>query len=186
MSKTTYISLAALLAGRRASILRSALMSAVVYILTPIPAAAQDTKPVCDLSLWQHVYHPERLKVLNPCVAVSGTLVDATAGKRKDGVRHEPDGDPHGWLKVSDASLVNDGNRKAEDGNLVFEIPCTFPVKQADAKAACRGYKATVEIPPMGTEVCVVGSLVQDVEKAPHHYGWLEIHPVTAIRKGKC
>jgi hypothetical protein len=33
------------------------------------------------------------------CIEVTGTIVDATNGKRKDGVRKEGDGDTHGWLK---------------------------------------------------------------------------------------
>jgi hypothetical protein len=31
---------------------------------------------------------------------VTGTIVDATNGKQTDGVRHEKDGDTHGWLEV--------------------------------------------------------------------------------------
>lgn len=56
-------------------------------------AAAQ-----CDTSLWNHVYNPERLIVKQQCIAVTGTIVDATNGRRRDGVRHEADGDTHGWL----------------------------------------------------------------------------------------
>ena len=60
--------------------------------------------PTCDDSLWQHVYNPSRLLVQKKCVTVTGTIVDATANQkthRKDGVRHEPDGDTHGWLKLA-------------------------------------------------------------------------------------
>ena len=48
--------------------------------------------------------------------------MDATNGKNADGVRHEADGDTHGWLKLDPAftDLLNAGNVTAEDGNMVF------------------------------------------------------------------
>jgi hypothetical protein len=33
--------------------------------------------------------------VKQPCLAVTGTIVDASAGREPDGVRHELDGDTH-------------------------------------------------------------------------------------------
>jgi hypothetical protein len=48
--------------------------------------------PRCDDSLWKHVYNSRRLIVKQKCVAVTGMIVDATHGKRKDGVRKEADG----------------------------------------------------------------------------------------------
>src|ERR1700726_4088886 len=46
------------------------------------------------------------------------------------GTRHEHDGDTHGWLKVDSGfeNLLNSGNMNDEDGNLVFEIICRFPI----------------------------------------------------------
>jgi hypothetical protein len=94
-------------------------------------------------------------------------------------VRHEPDGDTHGWLKLDPQyeSLLNAGNRSDEGGNLVFEIVCYFRVTQADAKGACRGYRSNVTIPPVGTHVRMNGTYVQDT----NHAQWMEIHPVTSI-----
>jgi hypothetical protein len=70
--------------------------------VTPIAALAaiipQSTE--CDDSLWDHLYNPQRLIVKQQCVAVTGTIVDATKNKEPDGVRHEPDGDTHGWLDL--------------------------------------------------------------------------------------
>jgi hypothetical protein len=105
--------------------------------------------------------------------------VDATGGKQPDGVRHEKDGDTHGWLKPDTEfqNLVNAGNVSDEGGNLVFEIVCRFPVTQADAKAACQGYTDHVTIPSVGSHVRIVGSYVQDT----FHAKWMEIHPVTSI-----
>src|SRR5437016_2796344 len=56
----------------------------------PSPAAT------CDSNLWNHVYHSYRLIVKQQCIAVTGTIVNATATQRvkqPDGVRHEGDGD---------------------------------------------------------------------------------------------
>lgn len=137
------------------------------------PAAA------CDSTLWSHVYHPTRLLVKTECVTVTGTIVDATSGRQSDGVRHEADGDTHGWLKVDPPfqSMLNAGNMSAEGGNLVFEIICRYPVTQKDAQSACSGYTDHVQLPPVGSRVSVTGSYVQDT----FHAQWNEIHPVSAI-----
>ena len=138
------------------------------------------TAAQCDDSLWNHVYHPQRLIVNQRCIAVTGTLVDATNGKHADGVRHEADGDTHGWLDVDPQfkSLLNAGNLSSEGGNLVFEIVCKFRVTQADAKPACPStYVSRVQIPVVGSHVRIVGSYVQDT----NHARWMEVHPVTSI-----
>jgi uncharacterized protein YraI len=143
-------------------------------------STATETAARCDASLWTHVYNPQRLIVKDACVAVTGTIVDATSGRKTDGVRHEADGDTHGWLKLDRAfaQLIDDGNRSDEDSNLVFEIVCHFHVTQADAKAACpASYRSPVVLPPVGSHVRVVGSYVQD----NNHARWMEIHPVTLI-----
>jgi len=106
--------------------------------------------------------------------------VDATAGGEHDGVRHENDGDTHGWLKVDPEfqNLLNSGNTNHEGGNLVFEIVCRFHVSQpADAVTACANYKDHVTLPAVGSHVRIVGTLVQDT----FHGQWIEIHPVTSI-----
>ena len=144
-----------------------------------IPEVSPTGDTSCDKSLWNHVYHPHRLIVKNSCIAVTGTIVDATGGKRADGVRQEPDGDTHGWLKPDPEfeNLLNAGNKSAEGGNLVFEIVCKFPVKQADAKSACKGFQSQITIPRVGSHVRIVGTYVQDT----FHAQWMEIHPVSSI-----
>jgi hypothetical protein len=155
---------------------------------TPLPAPPTPPTPAtppptpetqCDPSLWDHVYHPLRLIVKQQCISLTGTIVDATAGKKSDGVRHEGDGDTHGWLKVDPGfeNLLNAGNISDEGGNLVFEIVCRFHVSQQDAKAACANYTDHVNLPPVGSHVQIVGTLVQDT----FHAKWMEIHPVTSI-----
>jgi len=136
----------------------------------------------CGDSLWQHVYHPSRLLVQEDCITVTGVLVDATAGQahhQPDGVRHEPDGDTHGWLEVDSqfVSLISAGNRSDEAGNLVFEIVCHYSVTQRDAKPACAGFTDHTTIPPVGTHVAITGTFVQE----KNHKQWNEIHPVSRI-----
>jgi uncharacterized protein YraI len=140
---------------------------------TPGPAAQ------CDGSLWNHVYNPQRLIVKQQCISATGTIVDATNGKKSDGVRHEADGDTHGWLSLDPEfkNLLNAGNISDEGGNLVFEIVCKFHVTQADAVAACQNYQTPVQLPAVGSHVRIVGTYVQDT----NHAKWMEIHPVTSI-----
>lgn len=132
----------------------------------------------CADGLWQHVYNPQRLLVFVGCDTVTGIIVDATHGKSRDGVRHEGDGDTHGWLKLDPeyAGMVNSGNINNEAGNLVFEIVCKYTVKQADAVASC-DHPSRLKIPPIGSHVRMIGSYVQD----QNHAHWNEIHPVSSI-----
>ncbi len=134
----------------------------------------------CGDGLWSHVYHPQRLLVKQECITVTGVIVDATANRQPDGVRHEADGDTHGWLKVDSqfVSLLNAGNTSDEGGNLVFELVCHFRVIQLDALPACRGFKDSTPIPPVGTHVAITGTYVQDT----NHARWNEIHPVSGIK----
>lgn len=146
---------------------------------TPEAPSAEATV-ACDPTLSNHVYKPERLVVKQKCISVTGTIADATNGKRHDGVRHEADGDTHGWLTVDPQfkNLLNAGNMSNERGNLVFEIVCKFRVSQEDAKAACpQTYHSPVQIPPVGSRVRIVGTYVQDM----NHAKWMEIHPVASI-----
>ena len=134
----------------------------------------------CDATLWDHVYNPQRLIVNQKCISVTGTIVDATNGKRSDGVRKEADGDTHGWLKVDPQfkNLLNAGNMSDEGGNLVYEIVCKFKVTQADAKQACPlTYHNPVQLPAVGSHVQIVGTYVQDT----YHAKWMEIHPVSQV-----
>lgn len=150
-----------------------------LVITSLLPLAAMADPCASHDAFWKHTYKPERLTVHKACVSVTGTIIDATAGKRKDGVRHEADGDTHGWLQLDpgQASYLNAGNKTHEGGNLVFEAVCAFPVKQADAIAACKGYTNPVQIPPVGSHVRISGTWVMD----DNHSHWNEIHPVFSI-----
>jgi hypothetical protein len=143
-------------------------------------AAAPTSATGCDATLWDHVYNPQRLTVKQKCISVTGTIVDATNGKRSDGMRKEADGDTHGWLQVDPQfkNLLNAGNMSNEGGNLVFEIVCKFNVSQADAKASCpASYHTPVTLPAVGSHVRIVGSYIQET----NHAKWMEIHPVSTI-----
>jgi hypothetical protein len=137
----------------------------------------------CGDGRWQHVCHPTRLIVRLDCLTVTGTIVDATATQsyhQPDGVRHEGDGDTHGWLQLDPpfATLLNAGNTSDEGGNLVFEIVCHYSVTQADAKPSCAGFTDHTTIPPVGTHVAITGTFVTE----KNHAKWNEIHPVSSIK----
>jgi uncharacterized protein YgiM (DUF1202 family) len=154
--------------------------SRYMKVSTSTASSGPDLTAQCDDALWDHVYNPQRLIVKQQCIVVTGTIVDATNGARSDGVRHEADGDTHGWLDVDPQfkSLLNQGNMTMESGNLVFEIVCKFHVTQVDAKPACPlSYHNAVQIPPIGSHARIVGTLVQET----NHSKWMEIHPVTSI-----
>jgi hypothetical protein len=152
--------------------------------LPPVPGVPGSPSMVgCGDGLWAHVYHPTRLNVIQDCVTVTGVMVDATVHEpihQPDGVRHEPDGDTHGWLKVDPkfSNMINAGNTSAEGGNLVFEIVCHFPITQSDAKPACAGFADHTKLPPINSHVAITGTWV--VEK--NHAQWFEIHPVSSIK----
>ena len=123
-------------------------------------------------ALMVHVYHPDRLVEKKGCVTVRGVI------KKK--IR-EPDGDFHIRLKLDsgqDADLINDKNRTIQHGFLVFEPICVSPVIQPSAKKACKHFHQQISIPNVGDHVEVTGIHMLDTE-----HGWLEIHPVTSIKK---
>lgn len=70
--------------------------------------------------------------------------------------------------------LKRAGNQLNEGGN---EVVCKFPVTQADAVLACKGFKNKVTIPPVGSRVAITGIYVQET----NHAKWMEIHPVSSI-----
>ena len=138
---------------------------------SPSPIAAGDCVQPSDPS--SHVYHPDRLQVLQPCITVSGTI---------DFERKEADGDYHIGLKLDPqyVSLVNACNATclngAEHGDLVLEPVCELTVTQADAVASCAGYHNPIVVPPVGRHVNVTGAYVLDLD-----HGWTEIHPLMTI-----
>ncbi len=97
------------------------------------------------------------LKILSEC--------EKAIGKVKH-VQEMPDGDYKFFLKLDKEykSLLNKGNKKQTDGNLVIEV---VPRDQ-DSKY--------VELPDKGDNVAVWGAWVIDKPK-----GWNEIHPAWKV-----
>lgn len=140
-----------------------------VHDNSPATPAETTTIKGCDQSLWTHVYHPSRLKILDNCKSVSGKV---------DVVRKEADGDYHILLKLDSqfSSLINAKNTQYEQGDLVLEPVCVGTVTQTDAIASCENFHSNVTIPSVGSHVTVTGSYVLDQD-----HGWNEIHPVSSI-----
>lgn len=140
------------------------------YLYTKYATKTNVTSPsACDTSLWNHVYHPQRLQIVDQCKTVSGIIESAKA---------EKDGDYHIRLRLDQqyANLVNARNDQEQHGDLVLEPICENPVRQEDAIASCQGFRGNVTVPPIGTHVQVTGSYVLDAD-----HGWMEIHPVTTM-----
>jgi hypothetical protein len=137
--------------------------------------------PVCDPSLWNHVYAgdphkfkspKDRLKVIQDCITVSGTIKAA---------RVEADGDFHVTVDLDPQfkNLLNAKNTSDQHGFLVVEPICENPVTQADTlkEKVCSGFSQSIFATTMvGKHVLVTGAYVTDME-----HGWNEIHPVTSI-----
>jgi hypothetical protein len=124
--------------------------------------------------LTKHVYHPDRLVEQKGCVTVKGIVRWKKA---------QPDGDIHYRLEVT--SPGDDWvNKKNIDGFLVFEPVCMSKIKpkkngqlNKPALAACKGFHQTFKLPNKGDKVEITGIHMLDKD-----HGWLEIHPVTAIK----
>jgi len=137
--------------------------------------------PKCDESLWQHVYPgdpkrfskpQDRLKVITPCIIVTGTIFNFIS---------EPDGDFHVRVTVDTqfANLLNDKNMSGQSGHLVIEPICTKAPTQPDTvqEGVCNGFRQDIFTPDMKNKhVQIVGAYIEDME-----HGWREIHPVTSI-----
>src|SRR5207302_5917710 len=105
------------------------------------PTTAAHVDPAnSSADLWSHTYHPARLLLHDECVTVTGTIRDATATQsthHADGMRHESDGDTHGWLNVDPqfAWMLDPGNADM-GGNLVFELICHYKIASNSIAAA--------------------------------------------------
>lgn len=146
------------------------------YRLSHPPQGSQDVQspqtvaPQCDPSLWEYVYNPARLQVLNSCISVTGTV---------DEVRKEADGDYHIRFRVDQEfeSLLNEKNISRQHGDLILEPICQGKVRQADAAEPCSRYGGPYFEPQIGQRYLVSGAYVHDAD-----HGWNELHPVTSMQ----
>ncbi|OLC36999.1 MAG: hypothetical protein AUH84_00205 [Thaumarchaeota archaeon 13_1_40CM_4_38_7] len=124
----------------------------------------------CDPILWEHVYRPQRLNIIELCAQVTGTI---------ENIRAEKDGDYHVRLALDPQykDMINQANVEQQHGDIVLETICQNPIEQADAVESCQGISDIINIPRVGTYVKVTGSYVLDLE----HSSWAEIHPVSSI-----
>ena len=125
----------------------------------------------CNASLWTHVYTPDRLKKLNPCIAATGTVAASLP---------DEDGDQHFLLMLDSGqeNLLTKRNQTKKSGYIIVEIVCANPAKFQEAQSACAGYTNRIALPTVGEHVRVTGTYVID-----SHNGWAEIHPVSRIEK---
>src|SRR3954451_6077655 len=138
-----------------------------------IPIINPSTNQQCDQSLWNHVYHPQRLQIIDGCKKVSGII---------ESKKSEPDGDFHIRLKLDSqfSNLINSANVNGQRGDMVVEPICQHAITESVAAAlACSNFQQNINIPEVGSHVNITGSYVLDKE----HNNWAEIHPVTSIIK---
>ncbi len=125
----------------------------VAHKASPRPRRAAVCPP-SDRAL-KGVYHPSRLRVLDPCRHATGTVAL---------VRHEPDGDLHIGVSL-DARyrrLLAPANYARERGELVVEF-----------MARDGGH---LPEPHPGQSVSLIGAWVDDTQ-----HSWNELHPVWAV-----
>lgn len=138
-------------------------------------AASTSSAPAsCSGAPDVHVYHPDRLQLLAPCITVDGTV---------ESTKPEADGDVHIGVRLDPGqtcagrACINSGNISEQHRDLVLEPVCEHDVTQQDAVAACAGYRNPLQIPVIGTHVSVSGPWVLDTD-----HGWDEIHPLETVR----
>lgn len=133
----------------------------------PGKAAVKLPQHECNADLWTHVYQKERLRILEQCAAVEGSVVS---------VDRRSDGDLHIGLAPKKRSVLNLMNVIHCHRELIVEVICEHPPTREEAKGTCANFHSLVAIPQVGNDIRVTGSYVTDRD-----YGWNEIHPVTRV-----
>ncbi|HET9826193.1 MAG TPA: hypothetical protein VFP87_12725 [Chitinophagaceae bacterium] len=145
------------------------LTASFIPLLSFFFSIAQKAGSDCDKKLWNFVWEPSRLQVLDKCRTVTGVIVEKNA---------DPDGDEHMLLKLDPGqeNLLKKKNYTKKEGNLVIEAICINHITRKAAVGVCKGYVNHVQLPKVGDHVQVTGSYVIDT-----HNGWTEIHPITRV-----
>jgi hypothetical protein len=125
----------------------------------------------CSPTLWNRVYDPGRLQILDACRTVTGVIMDTHVSD---------DGDTVLPIAIDAAyvGLLNAENTAKLNGWLQVEVVCQANARsnEIDAIRACQDFAGSVPVPPVGTRVQVTGTYVLD-----HNHGWTEIHPVSVL-----
>ena len=123
----------------------------------------------CDPNLWNNIYSPTRLQLIESCKSVTGIVI---------GLAEQPDGDMHIQMKPdkNQENILNSVNINSQNGALVLEPICLPNNHYTRLIQRCNGYNHTVFIPDVGDHIKVTGSYVTDLQ-----HGWNEIHPVSKI-----
>lgn len=178
------------------SIISSCITTPTEQKKAPIPTITTTANMTnCDESLWNHVWYPSRLQVIDRCRIVTGVV---------ENISIRGDGDEHISLKLDPeyTNLLNQKNIDQQYGDLILEIICKNPIRRMDeliactkedtedaqghikligacvlAFNACNGFKQDFEV-HVGEHIKVTGAYVLDSE-----HGWNEIHPITSIVK---
>jgi hypothetical protein len=118
----------------------------------------------------RYVYQPTRLQVLQACVYITGVVEEI----ERDGV----DGDITLLVRPDPPyeALLTEGNRQAQQGNLVVEPVCQLQPLLPAAISVCASDPAPYSgpLPPAGTRVWMEGRYVLDL----NHGSWAELHPL--------
>ena len=146
---------------------KTAVLTLMVIIIATVlssSTAYAAVTPTCDKSLWQHVFLPTRLHIVNSCISATGVIKS---------IHVENDGDFHIKLLADNSSLINQANIKFENGDLVLEAICQNTVSRSEVGSACDNFNhPTLSIPPVGSHVTVLDT---------RNTNWAEIHPITSI-----
>jgi hypothetical protein len=111
--------------------------------------------PMCQADPLHAVYKPSRLKVLEPCAKVTGTVM---------AYRKEHDGDFHVSMVMDAPGWTNSLNNERQHGYTVVEFIPLMPKPDR--------FK-------VGQRLSMTGTKVLDLQHGDHRTtGWIELHPV--------
>ncbi len=105
------------------SIISSCLTTPTEQKKTPISTITTTANMTnCDESLWNHVWYPRRLQVIDRCRVVTGVV---------ENISIRGDGDEHISLKLDPeyTNLLNQKNIDEQYGDLVLEVICKSPIR---------------------------------------------------------
>ena len=109
-----------------------------------LPAAS------CSADLWLRTYESARLRLIEPCTAVSGRVVSVHP--------FNTDGDVHIALVPDDRTVLNLMNATHGRRMLIAEIVCDHPPIDPHATSACAGFHSDLAIPKVGDRVRITGA----------------------------